>query len=378
MYRIYSGEQILHHPYADFSENKTAISAKLAEEVNTHGSLDMVLDDPPNIWLRSPIEVYDDDGMAWRGRILSLENGFVDGRKNYHCEGWLAVLCDTIIQPFSFRGRPGDYTSGGQTVKGLFHHFIDQHNAQLPANDPRRFTVGIVNVTDPNNFIYRSSESAMTTWEAIKTRLLDINGGYVYLSGDDLNVINYVADFDDTSYPTVHFGENLIDLVNGVSADGLVTMLYAYGAQNDEEHTEPEPGGPDTLQYLTWNGNRVHLDSPVGYPSAVSKWGVIYGTATFDDITIAENLVDAAGYWLSQNLRDHAESLEITAADLSLLDPTIEKMGVGRYVSIVCEPLHIDDLLMLCIRKVTDLLDVSQTTVTIGRPQNTLTGMVGG
>lgn len=369
MYYIMSGSQMLHHP---FSEHDIAISAKLSEELNTQGSLDMVLDDPQNIGVLSPIEVYDDDGLIWRGRILSISNG-IDTRKTIHCEGALAYLCDTVVEPFSFRGRPDD----NGNVKGLFHHFIDKHNAQLAQDDPRRFTVGQITVTDPNNYIYRSSESAMTTWEAIQSRLIETLGGYIYLSGPNLDVINYVDDFDEQSYQVIHFGENLIDLMHEDDANGIVTVLYAYGAQNDEEHKEPEPGGPNNPGYYSWYGNRVHLDAPVEHQTGTAKYGRIFGTAVFDDITLPENLATAAWKWLFNNYFEHLASLEISSADLSLTDPTIEKLGVGVYCSIICEPMDIS-VLMLVLRKETDLLNVSQTRIYVGKAPHEITSMVGG
>lgn len=373
MYYIMSGSQMLHHPYSD---RDIAISAKLSEELNTQGSLDMTLDDPPNLSVLSPVEVYDDDGMIWRGRVLSIRNG-IDRRKIIHCEGALAYLCDTVVEPFSFRGRPDD----NGNVKGLFHHFIDKHNAQLALDDPRRFTVGQITVTDPNNYIYRSSESAMTTWDAIKTRLVETLGGYIYLSGKNMNVINYVDDFDDQSYQTIHFSENLIDLMHEDDANGIVTVLYAYGAHYSDDTSIPprevEPGGPDNPGYYSWNGNRVHLDAPIEYPTGTAKYGRIFGTVTFDDIALPENLATAAWGWLFNNYFEHLASLEITSADLSLIDPTIEKLGVGVYCSVICEPLNIS-ILMLVLRKETDLLNVSETRIYVGKAPHLLTSMVGG
>lgn len=379
MFYIMSGETLLHHP---FSETSVATSAKLVEELNTQGSLDFTLLNPPiQLGLRSPIEVYDDDGLRWRGRVLSVENGF-DGRKTYHCEGMLAALCDTILKPFSFRGRPDD--SGN--VNGLFHEFINRHNAQLSqwdANDPRLFTLGICSGTyavhDPNNFIYRSSESAMTTWDAINSRLIDTLGGYIYLSGDDLNVINYVSDFPTTSGQKIEFGENLIDLIQLDSADSVASHLYAYGAQYDKETSIPprevEPGGPDQTGYLEWNGNRLFVN--YSRSDCIDRWGDVYATVVFDDITTAENLSTAANNWLKNNLAEHVESIECNAADLALIDVSIDKINVGNYVHVICEPLVLDTT-MLCIRKETDLIEVSQTKISIGRPQSTLSGMVGG
>ena len=369
MFRIYSGSQILHNPMSDI----TALSVKLAEELNTHGSLDMTLPSGRSVSARMPVDVYDDDGLIWRGRVVSYEKG-LNYKREVHCEGMLAALCDTVIEPFVFRGRPDDVGN----VKGLFHRFIDLHNSQLAQNDPRRFTVGSITVTDPNNYIRRSSEHALTTWEAIQTRLLDTLGGYVYLSGENLNVINYVADFNSASDQTIHFGENIIDLMQVDDAASIVTCVYAYGAENDSESPEPEPE-PTLNGYSTWNGNRVHLASPgyKTYPTAISKWGYIYGTEVFDDVTTVEYLDNVAYAWLVNNYREHVTSLEVTAADLSLIDPTIDKLNVGDYVRVLCEPMSLD-VLMLCVRKESDLIDMSQTRISIGKCPVKLTSIVGG
>ena len=372
MYRIYSGSTILHHPNSPF----IAEEAKISEEINTQGSLDMVLVDPLSLNLRDPIEVYDDDGLIWRGRVMSIENG-LNRKKTVHCEGALAFLCDTIVRPFSFRGRPDDDTSATPTVNGLFHHFIDIHNSELPSGDPRKFTIGEITVTDPNNYIYRSSETAMTTWEAIQTRLIDTLGGYVYLSGPNLNIINYVSDFSAQSAQEIRFGENIVDLLQTDSAEDIVTVLYAYGAQYPEEdtdHYEPEPDTSDG-GYEPWDGNR--LFAVFANLTAKDKWGVINGTNTWDDITLLENLETAANAWLADNFASHVESLEVTAADLSLLEASMDKLSVGVYVRVLCERLDID-LNMLCVRKETDLIQVSETRVSIGRAPTTMSGMVGG
>lgn len=369
MYRIKFGQIYLHHPYSDHS----ASEAKLSEELNTHGSLDMTLDDLQGLALRSTVGVYDDDGLRWRGRVLSIEST-LDGMKQVHCEGALSFLCDTVLPPFSFKGTP----------EALFRAIINNHNTQLGDGDPRRFTIGTITVTDPNDYISRSSESAMSSWEAITSRLIETCGGYVYLSGEYLNVINYVADFDVQSGQTVHFSENLIDLTDSADADGVVTVLYPYGAQFPENIDEggeqipnpdyevlPEPTG--TLPFFaTWGGNRLTLDDPVPWQAGIYKYGRVYGTATWDDITLAENLETAAEHWLYENYLEHIGALGVSAADLSLIDSTIDKINVGMYVDVVCEPMDIS-IALLCMRKETDLIDLSQTVISLGKSPTTLT-----
>lgn len=359
MYSIYSGANVIHHPFSDAKFDPQSESAVLDEEINTHGTLNLTVNNPRGLGLRSPIKVFDDDGLVWRGRVLDIQGGLTVGRMTVLCEGALAALCDTTIPPFSFTGTRAD----------LFRAIVNYHNSLLPQSDERRFAVGNVDGTDS---IHRSSDTAMSAWEAIKSRLLEKPGGYVYLSGANLDVINYTDDFDGASNQTIHFGENIVDLMRTDSAAGIVTMLDAYGARVEEPAGEPTGSG-----FQTWNGDRLHLSGYVSWTPAINKWGVVYGTSTFDDAKTLSELEDAAGAWVVDNYRQHVESLEVTATDLSEIDPTIDKLKVGLYVRTLCEPLSLD-LLMLCVRKSTNLLDPSQTMVSIGRAPVTMSGIIGG
>lgn len=359
MYSIKSGSTELYHPLSPIN---IATEAKITEELNTQGSMDMTLLDPIPVNLRDRLGVYDDDDMIWRGRVINIEFG-LNGVKEIHCEGALAFLCDTIVKPFSFRGTPSD----------LFQRFIAAHNADLPDGDQRKFTIGTITVTDPNEYIYRSSETAMTTWEAIKTRLINTLGGYIYLSGKYLNVINYVADFSHECTQEIRFGENMVDMLKLNNAADIVTVLYAYGKRYEESDTHHETE-PDTTPtgWATWNGDR--LFKKVELPAAKAVWGAISGTNTWDDITLEENLVTAATDWLVDNFANVVESFEATAADLSLIDVAVEPLKVGANVRVVCPSLGVD-MTMLCKQKETDLINISQTRVTIGKITPTLTGM---
>lgn len=365
MYRIYSGQTELHNP----SIGEFAISAKMVKELNTHNSLDMKLPEPKGLECTNSVRVEDDDGLIWRGRVSSIST-YLDGTAEMHCEGALAYLCDTVLPPFAFRGTPAN----------LFRSIVNNHNSQLPIGDERRFSIGVVSVTDPNNYINRSSESAMNSWEGIESRLIDSCGGYVYLSGDNLDVINYVADFDAVSGQLVHYAENLLDIASDVDIDGLVTVLVPYGAKFDKDDPRYEDLPTDD-GFTIWGGNRLHLvagaedPAAVEYEAAVERYGIIRGTAIWDDITLASNLESAAENWLQENLLEHIGALNVDAADKSLIDASIDKIDVGMYVGVLCEPMDLN-ILMLCKRKETDLIELSNTSISLGKAQVSLTSKV--
>ena len=357
MYRIYVNNTLVHHPRT----SNVAITATISEATNTHGTLNVTLvPRAGNVNVRDIVRVENDDGLVWRGRVLSVDLA-LDGSHSIVAEGALAALCDSTLQPFAFRGAVSD----------LFTAIITEHNAQM-GDTERVFTIGTCTVTDPNNYIYRSSESPMTCWEALTSKLLDLNGGYIVLSGDDLKTINYLSDFTANGSPdicsqSVEFGENLLQFARSETAEGIVNVLYAYGAVIDEGTGHEEE--PTSSGFHTWHGSRLHLtgnDFPLKYQDSIDKYGKVVGFNTWDDITLAANLKTAATKWLEDNYNAVRGSIQLQACDLALLDNTIEQIQVGKYVRCSVPYLEFEDLL-LCVEKQTDLLDLSQTTFSLGR-----------
>ena len=76
MYKIYVGEQVLHHPNR-FPDNYIVANPTMTTELNAHGSLTFKLPPDNPMYsslqrLKSIVTVRDDYGeIIWRGRVLS-------------------------------------------------------------------------------------------------------------------------------------------------------------------------------------------------------------------------------------------------------------------------------------------------------------------
>ena len=121
--------------------------------------------------LAPTVILYYGSEIKFRGRILNDKLGW-HNEKTVTCEGELAFLNDSVQRPFSFpldeqHTSPADY----------FAFLIGRHNEQVEAD--RRFIVGNVTVTDPNNYIARSDTEYSSTWTLVKQGLLDTLGGYI-------------------------------------------------------------------------------------------------------------------------------------------------------------------------------------------------------
>lgn len=113
--------------------------------------------------------------------------------------------------------------------------FITEHNAHV--EDRKKFIVGSVTVTDPNDSLYRYSNFE-TTLDCIKSKLVDRLGGYLVVRHENkklyLDWLN-IEDIGVESTQTISFGLNLLDYTENLSADDIATAVIPLGAEIESE-----------------------------------------------------------------------------------------------------------------------------------------------
>ena len=162
----------------------------------------------------------------WAGRVLAEEKDFYNNRVLY-CEGELAFLNDTE-QP------RGEYHN--ITVRGFLELLISNHNSKVAIN--RRFKVGEVTVTDPNDSLYRFTNRE-TTWECIQSKLLDKLGGIIRVRKEaNVRYIDYLADYPRINTQVIRFGDNLLDLKKSWDLTDFATVILPLGCHLEETDIE--------------------------------------------------------------------------------------------------------------------------------------------
>lgn len=326
------------------------------------------------------IEAYDGNELGFRGRVMDTSREF-DNTISVYCEGQLAFFCDTVMEPFAFKG----------TVETFLTKIIENHNSQV--DDSRKFEVGTITVTDPddNGVLVRSSEKPLTSWEMIQNRLIDTLGGYIRVRKTKTGfAVDYLAEFVDVCDQVVKCGENLLDLEEYITADEVVTCLLPLGAKIEEDGTNendtdkyqelPEEAGATYMR--NWYGSRVTVRSVndgeayVEDPDGVALWGKIYGTNTWDDVTEPANLLRKAKEYLSENVKSSI-TMTINAVDLHLVDVDIGRIHVGDLVK-VYSSAHRLNRYMACIGTHKEPSDPAKNTITLGSTVKTLTQSLSG
>lgn len=354
MFSIYADDNLIY----DATLEETAIGKGSGSlEVNKSGSFTFSLY-PDHAYydaladLTTIIRVYRDDTLIFRGRILKHIDGFYRERV-FTCEGELSFLLDSNQRAWTFTGSP----------EALFTQFITVHNSQV--EEAKRFTVGSVTVTDPNDYIARSNSSYESTYKNLNDLIESLGGYIVFTEGSGgARVINWLVDIETVSDQSIAFGENLLDLTKQKSSDSIITALIPLGARVENQSSETEVRV--TIESVNGGVDYIYDET------AVNTYGWIYDSHTWEDVTVPANLLTKARAYLA-DLINPLSTIEVSAIDLSAIDTDINAFVCGTYVPISSPPHNLEANYLLT-KQTFDLLKPENNKITLGHTFTTFTG----
>lgn len=342
MYQIVCDGEILY----DLRAERYIIDPKLTLELNKSGTLsfDIPVNNPCVIKkLKGVFELYQDGIKIFEGRVLNDKKNFYNTKK-IEVLGCLDYFNDSIVRPFELHNI---------SVKDFFQYLITNHNKQVDTF--KQFKVGNVDVIDfdGEETLYRKSEEYVHTWDIIQDRLLNRLGGYLKVRFEsDGKYIDYTSISGEESQQMIQFGENLLDITEYVKGENIKTCII--------------PLGKDNLTIADVNNNKDYIYDE----TATSLFGWIWDTVKFDDVTVPENLL-AKGQQYLNNCINLADSIELKAVDLNLIDKTVESFKLGEYPLVYSKPHNLSKNMQ--ISKMIIALDKpSESELTLG---NTITGL---
>lgn len=338
---IKSGARTIYHPG---KPGLQLIEPRLTLEDNAAGSLTFrIYEDNLNREsvkkLYPLITVIRDGKTIFKGRAVSERKDFYNA-VTVEAEGKMAFLNDSYMEPFSFTGSPEE----------LFRMIIENHNSQVM--EWQRFRVGRVTVTDPNDYIVRSSESILNSWEALKSRCFQSSlGGHIRIRYEtDGDYIDWLDDYTKVSSQSIAFARNIISLSQETDATETYTAIRPAGAEVDGVR----------IDISSVNNGRTFLVNE----ELAKRYGVIFapeGESLWEDVTLPENLLKKAKEKLSGSMAAMSESYEINVVDLNLTDPEIEALDICEYVPVESRPHGISGRYLL-----------SRAEICIASPQNSV------
>lgn len=314
------------------------------------------------------VELLDGTFPIYRGRITSDIKDFYGAHK-IETEGIMAVLNDSIIPPFNF---PEDFTedasykaaaASGNVVEFFFRWILSQHNAQVTAE--QQIKPGVVTVSDPNNYIARSSEEYATAMTTISDKLFksSLGGNLLIRYEDDGNYLDYYAALPLTNTQTVKFAENLLDLSSETDGADIYTAILPEGKDGLTIGNLPDG---DLTDDLVKSGKIIYSKS------GVATYGRITRHIKWDDVTVDTSLRAKAKAALADNGLSMPETITCKAVDLGWQEG-IQHFRVGRMTALISTP-HGFSASYPLMELSPDILDPGNTQITLGATRRTFTG----
>ena len=409
MYQVFWDDYLLHDLRLD---EYILINPTLTEELNKISELTFtILSGHPYFnkleKLIPNISLKKDGQTLFRGRIIN-DSQKMNKSKEITCESFLAFLFDSIQRPFEFQGTP----------KNFFCRLLNVHNNQVATfskttdvslNEDKIYFIyneelgiyeQVLNPSvseianyyeatgskvlyigkttgsnlDNNEYINRSSEDYISTYETIEDKILETIGGYIkerYVN--DQTLIDWVDDFTEgeaqiVSTQVIQFGENLIDLAIDDDASETYSVVIPLGAE-----IENDDGTTERLTIESVNDGKDYLINE----TALEKYGWIVAPiseTTWDDITLPANLKTKATDYLNNKAVMLKSTLEVNGLDLNTINKNVSDFRMGQYIKVQSVPHNISKTYLLT-KKQTPLTKPEELQITLGETKNTLTGM---
>jgi hypothetical protein len=315
----------------------------------------------------------DQDGTVllelFRGRITDAGEDMKLERE-ITCEGCLAYLADSIVRPYGTYEDTTDEAPGWTTIapgtrRGYAEWLIEQHNRQVDGS--KYFKIGKDELDDTS--VTRSSTEYPDTLSELKDKVLTAFGCYArtYVQ-DGVHYIDFLSEGGPDAAQRIEFGENLTDYATTrAMADVKTCVIPVASSTSSGTVTLADiPDGP-----VAGHDGCSKQDDHVLYDAGVAKYGIRAEKVSYDSVTTAQGLLDAACADLS-TASDVVESLSISAVDLSHVDHTVGPIGLLDWVRVISPPHGVDQYI-LCLKVAIDIDDPTQTKYTLGATLPTLT-----
>ena len=361
MYRVYCDGHLLHDSNL---EKFTLIAPNLEIEVNKSGvfTFQIALSHPNYnaiVNKKSYIEIYEDGQWLWSGRPIKV-NTAMKLYKTITCEGELSFLHDSI-QPIA------EYHD--LSVRDYFTTLINYHNADV--DEAKRFTVGNVTVTDPNDSLYRFSNYEKT-FEAIQDKLVNRLGGYVVIRHENgIKYIDYVADYPHVVNQEIRFGKNIIDFAMNESFEDMVSAIIPLGAKLNQINEDAGELAEARLTIESVNDGMNYIVDA----GAVERFGLIKDVVVFDDVTMPSNLLSKGYEELEKRIYSNLE-ISLGVFDRGYIEANIDKFKLGATVTVDSAKHGIKNNRIMIRKMSISLVDITKTKIETGISKRNITDSI--
>lgn len=275
------------------------------------------------------------------GRVL-LSQPRMDNKglilKNIICESELGYLNDSLTTYAEYHDI---------SVHDFLKVLIENHNSQV--SEDKQFQVGVVEI-ESNLYRFLGYEK---TFAAIKDKLINRLGGELQIRYENgVRYLDYLNAIGGVKTTDIRLSKNLITIEQEQDPSAIISRLIPLGNKLDDTD--------ERLTIASVNGGVNYIDDE----EAIAKFGIIVGSETWDDVTLATNLLAKGKEFQKENNRIK-KAHKLSALDLSLIELDLDSFEVGNHHPVINPLMNIDETLRI-IEKAISIENPQSSTLTIG------------
>lgn len=354
MYKVVADGNTLHD---DRLETLRINNAKVTLELGKTGLFEFTIY-PDHLYyndisvMLTMVTVYRDSEIIFAGRVLNIKYGFYN-EKQVTCEGELAFLLDSMIEPHTY----------STDFSGYLSYIVGKHNEQVEST--KQFTVGNITVADYTPFYVVENLEYRSSFETLQSKMVKPSGGYLSVRHENnvryLDLLSYDVDASNVSAQEIRLGKNLIDIQRETNSEDVFSCIIPLGAKQE--------GSDIRIDVKSVNSGLPYIVNQ----TAASLYGRIYRQVIFDNITYEQTLYNTAVDYLAENYAG-ISTIEITAADLASVESGLDSFRVGQWVKVYDNKHFSSNPQTFLISKMSiNLLNPVETKITIGKTKKGIT-----
>lgn len=354
-------EKVIHSPIVD----EIKVVGSIKKEINKIDTLDVSfhLNNPAygnmkpfktliNV-LNTKTGEYDFEGRVLGPSDSMDSNGLFS--TSYECEGELGYLHDSQQRHLEFRGTPRE----------LLEIIISYHNQQV--EEYKRFEIGEVTVTNSTDNLYLYLSAEKDTFDTIKEKLIDNLGGELQIRKvNGVRFLDWLVNIGVDSNTEIKIAKNLISISRDVDPTTIVTRLTPLGTRIESTEEGATDASEARLTIESVNDGLPYIDNEL----LKAEFGIQGGSVTWDDVTIASNLLSKGYEWFA-NQKTTLNQYQLSAVDLSLIGLDIDSFEVGNTHPVINPVMAIDERLRIVGISI-DINDNKNSSLNIGDKFKTL------
>ena len=258
--------------------------------------------------------------VVFTGRVLIAKptlSSSSELKTNVVCESELGYLMDSSVTYAEYHDM---------SVKDFLKKLIDNHNSQV--DKEKHFEVGDVNV-EANLYRFWGYDK---TFDTLKEDLLDKLGGELRIRHKNgIRYLDYLTEIGERKETTIQLAKNLVTFEQERDPSEIISRLIPIGAKLSEDTNE-------RLTIKDVNNGSIYIDDE----EAIEKFGIICATKTWDNVTLATNLINKGKAFQKENNRIK-KSHRIEAVDLALIGLDLDTFEVGNYHPVINPLMGVDE-----------------------------------